>query len=368
VSLQGSLRDFGAPDVFQLIAQQRKTGVLEIKGSGRALEICFREGRVVRAYPAGTRPDEALAGLLLRIGALPEPALSAARNAQQQTLEPLGQILEGAGAISRGELEEAVHILTHETIFELFQWDDGAFKFRPESVREAIGDEELGADQVLLDAVRMTDEWARIAPELPDLSAIPSPTVDLETFRSKRASVEGTLNTSGESLERLFMMADGRRSARRVIDLSRLGTFDGARGLVALSRSGLLRFEAPERSKWKRSPAPEQRVESPTLLVAGSGLVTLVIAFAVSVLLWLTPAPHHTALSLPVDVLASARVAADGERIRTALEAERWVLGNYPSSLEALNSEELASLALPLGDGYIYERISGGYRLFRTYP
>jgi hypothetical protein len=239
VSLQGSLRDFGAPDVFQLIAQQRKTGVLEIKGEDRALEIYFREGRVARAHPAGSRPDEALAGLLLRIGAVPEPGLAAARNAQEQTLEPLSAILEQEGAVSREDLEQTVQILTHETIFELFQWEDGDFKFRPESVPEAIGDEELGADQVLLDAVRITDEWARVEPEIPDLSAVPVPEVDVETFRSRRPSVEGTLSASGDSLERIFMRSNGRRSARRVIDLSRLGTFDGARCLVALVRAGL---------------------------------------------------------------------------------------------------------------------------------
>jgi hypothetical protein len=32
VALRGNLRDFGISEVFQLIGQQRKTGVLEIAG------------------------------------------------------------------------------------------------------------------------------------------------------------------------------------------------------------------------------------------------------------------------------------------------------------------------------------------------
>ena len=75
MSLQGVLVDFPVADVFQLIAQQRKTGVLEVERRGRTLEIHFIEGAVLRARPQETRPDGALAGFLLRtrraVGARP---------------------------------------------------------------------------------------------------------------------------------------------------------------------------------------------------------------------------------------------------------------------------------------------------------
>ena len=61
-----------------------------------------------------------------------------------------------------------------------------------------------------------------------------------------------------DELERVFTLCDGRASARRVIDLSRLGTFEGARALVALLREGLLHVEHLT-PKAPRMAAPERR-------------------------------------------------------------------------------------------------------------
>ena len=77
MSLQGVLADFPVADVFQLIAQQRKTGVLEVERKGRTLLVFFLEGQVLSARPSETRPDGSLAGYLLRTGALQESALGA---------------------------------------------------------------------------------------------------------------------------------------------------------------------------------------------------------------------------------------------------------------------------------------------------
>ena len=41
VALRGNLQDFGIADVFQLIGQQRKTGLLDISNEGRTLRLAF---------------------------------------------------------------------------------------------------------------------------------------------------------------------------------------------------------------------------------------------------------------------------------------------------------------------------------------
>ena len=82
MSLSGVLADFPVADVFQLISQQRKTGVLEIERRGRTLLVFFLEGQVLSARPSESRPDGSLAGYLLRSGALSESALGDARKRQ----------------------------------------------------------------------------------------------------------------------------------------------------------------------------------------------------------------------------------------------------------------------------------------------
>ena len=44
--LRGDLREFGVPEVFQLLEQQAKTGCLNVKIDGKEIEVYFREGRI----------------------------------------------------------------------------------------------------------------------------------------------------------------------------------------------------------------------------------------------------------------------------------------------------------------------------------
>ena len=46
VALHGNLRDFGIGEVFQLIGQQRKTGVLEVRRrAGERIHVSLRRGQ-----------------------------------------------------------------------------------------------------------------------------------------------------------------------------------------------------------------------------------------------------------------------------------------------------------------------------------
>lgn len=357
MSLQGVLSDFGVADVFQLIAQQRKTGVLTIENEGRSLEVYFQEGAVLRARPAESRPDGALAEFLLRTGAISEPALSEAQRQQEETLESLSQIMLQTGALAPEELERVVRLVSGETIFELFLWDQGAFKFRPRDVSPEPGDEEVGAEMVLLDALRMLDEWTQVSLRLPDLSAVVVKVADPERFRERCGQVRDASGLGADEVERLFHLANGRISARRVIDLSRLGTFLGAKGLVEMTRSGLLRLEAASPA---RTETEKRSFGSPHLVLGAAALV--VAALVATGLLLARPEPVHD-FSIPVDLLERAREQAGGERLRLALDSYRWATGRYPDSLERLPKSGAARLASASGAGYIYHRYPGGYTL-----
>jgi hypothetical protein len=361
MSLSGVLADFPVADVFQLIAQQRKTGVLEVERKGRALLVYFLEGQVLAARPSESRPDGSLAGYLLRAGALAEAALAQARKHQEQTLEPLVPTLLQLNLVSRSDLEQVTKLATDETIFELFLWDEGRFAFRAEEVVAGPCDKAVPAEMVLLDALRMRDEWVTIQGWLPDLSVVVAPSLEIEGFRAKRASIEAGSGVSGADLERLFTLANGRLAARRVIDLSRLGTFQGARGLVALVRNGALRPEARE------DDAPEERVERsgdrPPVAAHALRVVSAVLALA----LFLAKPTPHPGRPLPSDPVAELREGAATERLQAALEAHRWARGEYPDSLDALRDAGALLAAVPV-DRYSYARSPDGYRLWRVRP
>ncbi len=362
MSLQGQLRDFPVADVFQLVAQQRKTGVLEIERRNRKLQIFFCSGQVLRARPAERRPDGALAGQALRSGLISEPDLAEAWRIQGETLEAFPQLLVSQSFVSKEDVEALQRLLTNETLFELFLFDDGRFNFRPGDVEQNEGDVLVGAEMMLLDALRMRDEWAAIQSGLPDLSVIVAPSVDIEVFRSHRAAVEASVGMHPEELERVFTLCDGRASARRVIDLSRLGTFEGARALVALLREGLLHIEHL-RPRAPRASAPERR----SMFSESRQAISITLLFVVMLLgagLCLLPAPEPRGFPLPAPGIFESSTQIQLDRIRAALDAHRWAEGRYPDTLEELSGRWEPLLApVPL-DRYSYSRSGPRYRLY----
>ncbi len=333
MSLQGALSDFGVAEVFQLIAQQRKTGILEITRE-RAIEVYFREGLVLRARPVESAPSEALCDLLLRTGLISEPVLEEARRRQAESLEPLPSILVESCNVRSEDVDRIARLVSHEAIFELFRRDEGRFVFVPRDVDAEQGDESLGAEQVLLDALRMRDEWSDVQQALPDRSLVLQRSVDIEEMRVRRAAIALEAGLPEDDLERVFRLCDGRLDAQRVIDLSRLGTFAGAKGLVGLRRAGMLRAEARQRPALD---APVEVTAPARVRRASAGIVALALGCAMlGVLLWGRAASRDPVI--PADGLAQARAAAEREGRLLEREAERWAQAAAGASAPAVPS------------------------------
>ena len=98
VALRGNLEDFGIADVFQLVGQQRKTGILEFTGTdGRRVQLRFDRGAVVSAAPADSRAHGSLGEMFVRCGFLTRDQV----DALHAECEPSGQSLI---------LEQRIHI------------------------------------------------------------------------------------------------------------------------------------------------------------------------------------------------------------------------------------------------------------------
>ena len=151
VALRGNLEDFGIADVFQLIGQQRKTGVLEFRAEdGHMVQLRFDRGAVVAAAPKGATSEEALAEMLVRCGKLTRrqvDELNAECHAAGQTAPRLAL---AAKWIEDAELNRIEDLLTRETFFDLLRWERGAFDFHNQPVEHTRPHETLlGAEDAL---------------------------------------------------------------------------------------------------------------------------------------------------------------------------------------------------------------------------
>jgi hypothetical protein len=142
MSLAGSLSDLSVPELLQVVALSRKTGVLEIRGPGSEVWIGLRRGGIVQVALDGDRlsPDKVLATLGLEPGSPRAP----------QTLR-----------------DAAV-----QALLEALEWDQGEFVFHsgadpcahggaPQGI--ALGDP-LAPEFLALEGARLADEAASPPP------------------------------------------------------------------------------------------------------------------------------------------------------------------------------------------------------------
>jgi hypothetical protein len=318
VALRGNLQDFGVGEVFQLIGQQRKTGVLEVSGEGERIQLSFDHGSVVSAAPVGSHDHAGLGEMLVRCGLLTPERLDELERERTTTLLPLPKLLVSKQILGMPEIEQIEDLLTQETIFALLRRESGSFHFTAQPVvHERESQRLLGAEQILMDGLRMVDEWRSFADALPSDSTVFRRVASFEKFRAgaKRESASRLA-----AAERVFLLIDGRLSVRRVIDLSRLGTFEASRWIAQFSRSGLIvpvAQEEVDRAKRQLQMAAAQptRLRSQIALALPFAAVLAVLGVAA----WLPrPAPRAPLMHEP---LLEARESFEVQRVRNALEA-----------------------------------------------
>ncbi len=359
VALHGNLRAFGVGEVFQLIGQQRKTGVLEVDGDQSRLRIAFDSGDVVWGETAGPYAEFGLGEMLVRTGLLtPERNVEIEREIQEHDAS-LSQILEGTGELRSDQIEDTLDLLTRDTVFELLRWSSGSFHFTTQPLSHARDvSRMMPAEQILMDGLRMVDEWRTL-----DEDAIDPDSVFRRSghFDADRAGLAGDSPARAAQAERLFLLTDGRLPTRRVIDLSRLGTFEGTRVLSELRRAGLVTpIDADTLARSRRRVFPETG-HGPALGAAAlAGLPFVLLATLVLVLAWHGPvaAWEEEDRIAPSVELRAAR-GFEQRRLRHAVEAYRFAFDEWPSELsdlQDLSADGAWTMAPGEGRQYYYRQ------------
>src|SRR3954471_1492147 len=117
MALKGTLRDFGMSDIFQLVQQQQKSGILRMTDKETEVRILFDAGKIVGAESTGAKQQKEPLGVLVVRGGLVKPEqLESALAVQAKTLRKLGDLLMQAGAISKENLKSFLALQTSETI------------------------------------------------------------------------------------------------------------------------------------------------------------------------------------------------------------------------------------------------------------
>jgi hypothetical protein len=238
VLLQGNLREFSLPNIFQLVKMSAKSGALTIRRGDDWGKIFFRSGQIYYAYsvpqhlPLGER--------LVKSGAITAEQLKAALSTQEKAGgERIGTILLQSGAIDRTTLEHAVREQIQDATFDFFSWMDGVFEFGAD---ERVPDEDIlvqmDVESVIMEGCRRIDEWELIFEQLGSLERVP------HLAYNDRIQDRGEVTLTAEEW-RVLVRIDGRADMNVILRDCGLDRFHGAKVIYSLYSSGLITVSEP---------------------------------------------------------------------------------------------------------------------------
>lgn len=173
MGIVGNLRTMQLEELLQWLSQSRKTGTLEIKTDKVEKKIYFRDGQIVAT--GSNRPEEYLGHFLVSHGLISETALSKAIELQEATGMLLGKILVTKEIIKEADLHQMLKLKSEESIYDIFSWPEGEFRFLDDVLPQANAMIPMVLDvtAILMEGVQRVDEFRRIRQLVPTQDAIP---------------------------------------------------------------------------------------------------------------------------------------------------------------------------------------------------
>ena len=244
MSLKGNLETFFLNSILQLLSDDQKTGVLQVKNHQKEVKIYFQDGDMV--YATGSQRESRLGYHLQSKGTISREKLHECLEVGKREKKALGKVLVEKGYITAEILEKIIHDQIEEIIFDLFVWQKGDFEYKDAKINlHSMVITRLNVVGLLLEASRRIDEMSILHKN------IPRDTIVFRTAETVQDNTEIKLNSNEWKTLRLI---DGTRSVRQIIDESGFDEFLGYKLLYSLLSSGLIE-KSPVQAPVEDTPA-----------------------------------------------------------------------------------------------------------------
>lgn len=346
MGIVGNLRTMQLEELLQWLSQSKKNGTLEIVHGPVEKKIFFKEGLILSS--ASNRPEEYLGHFLVNHGLITEAQLNRAIESQQQSRMLLGMILVNNGALSEQELSRMLRIKAEESIYDVFSWPEGDFRFLDDILPDgAMVPMRMDVTGIVMEGVQRVDEWRRIRKVIPHERVIPVAVVDLSTVPDL-----------GPGEQRILEMVDDERTVEEIRLLTHTTEFQisklffdqwqyGHVKLVKLRNAGDLPAAVPADRSGGGTPT------GASLLAAGRAYLEKGD---------FEPALRHlrAARALEPDDQDAGNALAQAEKaIREQIDRAGVTLGSIPQVTATM--EQLTSSKLSPQEGFMLTRINGTY-------
>jgi hypothetical protein len=257
MSITGNLKTMELAELLQWLSQGRKSGTLHINNGKVEKQIFFQEGTIVSS--AASDPKEYLGHFLVSHGFIDELTLAKAMEMQEDNKMLLGKILLTIGAISETDLDRMLRLKAEESIYEIFTWTEGEFRFADGDLPDYhMWPLSLSVTAVVLEGHQRVDEWKQIRARIPNSSAVPVATRDL---RSEEPD---------PGVEKILALVDDDRTIQEIALQTHSGEFHVCRVLYEQIRAGRLKIVRPRQMKVEAEAAPAPQVTNDDTVDADS--------------------------------------------------------------------------------------------------
>ncbi len=161
--LDGDLETLGLSAALKMLALSGKTGVLNVVSGPERLAIFLENGHIIDLEePGAASPD--LVDMLRLMGVIPRDHAAEIRRLSQGNSVMALSIMAQWGLLSVAEMQQRTEFRVIQSISRAINWTRGRFEFHRDtpSIQMRSGSlRPLSVDHVLLEALRMADEWGR---------------------------------------------------------------------------------------------------------------------------------------------------------------------------------------------------------------
>lgn len=399
MALKGNLSDFGMSDIFQLVGQQVKTGILSLaRDNKRSCEIHFIEGKVVHAKLSKVDDNKYFGKRMIAADLISEVELEDALQEQKRSSLRLGPILIQKGYVSKDMLKEMVRLQVMETLLEIFQWESGKYEFiqTDDFDFDHHSQVPIPAEEILLEVFRIVDEWPSVREVIPSFSYTCKTVKNLPKYeeRFEESTQEDFLDGMAEAISgigpadsekpsrksdlsehdrRVYLLIKPDRRIQRLIELSRLSEFETCKALCHLQANGYIAIVEPAEGLEGLNGGRFSFLKS--ALRALPAAVTRILMWAL--VGFLCSAFFSAVIDLPMFSVAQKQVFFPSsfafsqiqqndhvQKLSESIEIYRLLEGTYPSSLQDLVSSSLLderALYGPFEELAYYQRTDKGF-------
>jgi hypothetical protein len=332
MALQGSLRDFAATEILQLLGSQQKTGCLMLEWNTERAVIYVQEGRMVSTRKPGMAKDDTLLHFLRRVHRLSDEQYQGILTIQRESQRDLEDLLVNGRYLDQEELGYYVERQILDDLMRVTRWENGDYRFDPNNRWPNKPLVRMNIEGAVIEAARRVDEQKRFVTVFRDpyqvlgLRDLPDPDEPLS-----------------EEVRELFGIVDGQHTVAQIVEAASLTEYEAYEAIYLMLDSNWIEFvgrqdpgkpmNEPDLRAVRKKPARPLRWIQEVVMSVAVGAV----AFGLhSVAAWI---PRGDATSDANDIFVAARV----ESIELALDLYAMERGRYPLTLDELANDRWIS-------------------------